>query len=341
MNQYWRWIGGTLLGLVVIGILLPSPARVVREAVIDAHPATIFALLNDFRQINKWSPRTEDDPNARVDLAGPPVGVGATLRWDGRIIGRGRQTIVESMPFVHVSSVVTSGDDTETTSTFALVNEDGMTRVTWTYERDFGFNIAGKYFGLLLDGIVGPDYEQDLVRLADLAESLPRADFSDLEVEQIVVEAGDIAYLTTASQPQAAAISEAMRESFFDILSFIDQHQLTEAGAPLSITRTFSGSELVFDAAIPVRGITPATPRAGTTVKIGATYEGPVIRVKHVGSYASLGRTHDKIAAYLAARGIRRNGDAWESYISDPSRTDESGLLTYIYYPIRTQPDRD
>ena len=43
----------------------------------------------------------------------------------------------------------------------------------------------------------------------------------------------------------------------------------------------------------------------------------------------------EAIAAYLAATGLQRNGDAWESYVSDPDRTDESGLLTYVYYPIR------
>ena len=75
-------------------------------------------------------------------------------------------------------------------------------------------------------------------------------------------------------------------------------------------------------------------PRGDASVKLGKTYEGPVIRVRHVGSYRSLGRTHDKIAAYLAALGIERNGDAWESYVSDPTRTDGAELLTYVYYPI-------
>ena len=102
----------------------------------------------------------------------------------------------------------------------------------------------------------------------------------------------------------------------------------------MSITRTFRGSALVFDAAIPVRGLTAATPRNERAVKIGETYAGSVIRAKHIGSYGSLGQTHDKIAAYLAAVGIQRNGDAWESYVSDPTRTVESELLTYIYYPI-------
>ncbi|MDH3440352.1 MAG: GyrI-like domain-containing protein, partial [Gammaproteobacteria bacterium] len=108
-----------------------------------------------------------------------------------------------------------------------------------------------------------------------------------------------------------------------------------EAGAPLSIARGYSGAGLVFDAGIPVRGLTDRTPRTENVVKIGSTYGGSVIRVRHVGAYATLAATHNKIAAYLAAKGMIRNGDAWESYVSDPNRTDESGLITYVYYPIR------
>ena len=192
----------------------------------------------------------------------------------------------------------------------------------------------GRFFGLAFAGIVRRDFESGLSRLSAVAESLPAADFSDLEIEQLVVEAADIAYLPTTSIPEPAAISEAMGEAYFEILSFIDEQQLSEAGAPLSITRSFSGSELLFDAAIPVLGITEKTPRDGARVKIGTTYAGNVIRVRHVGSYRTLGATHRKIGAYLAALGIERGGPAWESYVSDPTKVPESELVTYVYYPI-------
>ena len=91
----------------------------------------------------------------------------------------------------------------------------------------------------------------------------------------------------------------------------------------------------MFDAGIPVRGLRDDTPRDGRIVKIGKTYIGPVIRVRHSGPYRTLGQTHQMIAAWLAALGIERNGDAWEVYISDPTRTVESELETYVYYPVR------
>ncbi len=334
MNTYLRYVGGGALLLIVIGILLPSRAHIEREIVIDAHAATVFALLNDFRQINRWSRWMEADPNVRLDLSGPLRGVGATMSWDGQIIGQGRQTIVASVPFEKISSTLGAGDQQSATSTYTLTESPTGTLVTWSYEREFGFNLAGRYFSLMLDGIVGPEHERDLQSLKELAENMPKADFSELELEQIVVEARNIAYIRTTSIPAAAAISKAMGKAYFEVLGFIDDQNLREAGAPISITRTFSGSELVFDSGIPVRGVNDNTPRTALKVKIGATYAGPVVRVKHIGPYRDLGRTHDKIAAYLAALGIERNGDAWESYISDPARTNEDSLLTYVYYPI-------
>ncbi len=331
--------GGIGLLVVVVGIVLPSRVVIERHILIDTHAATIFALLNDFNQVTKWSPMLDGDANAQIDISGPPRGVDASISWNGHIIGQGRQTIIESVPYEKITTQFDLGGQIPATVTFSLSSEQGMTRVVWRHEREFGFNLASRYYGLVLGSIIGPRQEEGLTQLKALAENLPRADFSGMEIEQLVIEGLDIAYLSTTSIPQATAISEAIGDAYYSVLRFIDEYGLDTAGAPLSITRTFSGSELVFDAAIPVRGIGEETPRSGAVVKIGRTYAGPVIRVKHIGSYRTLGSTHDKIAAYLAALGIERNGDAWESYISDPTRTDEADLLTYVYYPIRRKAD--
>jgi effector-binding domain-containing protein len=320
--------------LVLASLALPRHARVEVTAEIDTHPATIFALVNDFRRVALWSPLLEADPNVRVVHSGPARGVGATMTWDGAIIGSGTQVITESRPFEHVATSINPGESGEARTWIDLSGDDGATTVTWRFETDYGFNVVGRLFGLAFAGVVHRDYTLGLSNLKNLAETLPSADFSDLEIERLTVEATQIAYLTTTSVPEPAAISEAMGNAYFEILSFIDEHGLSEAGAPLSITGSFSGSELLFDAAIPVRGVTASTPRDGASVRIGRTYAGNVIRVRHIGSYRTLGTTHRKIAAYLAALGIERAGDAWESYVSDPTRVPESELLTYIYYPI-------
>jgi len=321
--------------LVVIGFALPRTHSVETSIEIDAQPAAVFALANDFRRFALWSPWADTDPNARFIYSGSSRGEGATVTWDGAVIGSGTQTIIESRPFEHIEIVMSPGEAGEARSWFDFEAGSGTTIVTWGFEADYGMNIIGRYLAPMLGGIIARDYRAGLANLKELAETLPRADFSDIEIEHLVVEAMDIAYLPTKSRPEATAIADALGDAYFQILSFIDREGLQSAGAPMSITRRFDGSELVFDAAIPVRGADEDTPRDGPGVRLGRTYGGPVIRVKHVGSYRNLATTHRKISAYLAALGIERNGAAWESYVSDPGKVPEAELLTYVYYPIK------
>ena len=335
MQKVLYGIVGSIILLVLIGFALPRVHQVEVSSEIDAQPATVFALVNDFRRFTLWAPWADTDPNARFIYSGGNRGTGATVTWDGTIIGSGTQTITESRPFEYVGMVMNAGEPGEARSWFRLEPGVGTTIVHWGFEADYGMNIVGRYFASMLGGVVARDYESGLANLRELAESLPTADFSDLEIEHLIVEPVEIAYLPTTSQPEPSAISDAMGKAYFRILTFIDEHGLQDAGAPISITRTFSGAALVFDAAIPVRGVTEVTPRDSGGVKLGETYGGQVIRVRHTGSYRQLTNTHRKITAYLAALGIERNGDAWESYVSDPGKTPENELLTYIYYPIK------
>jgi effector-binding domain-containing protein len=328
-------IGGTLLLLVIIGLALPQHARVVASHEIDAHPATVFSLVNDFHRVTLWSPWIETDPNARIIISGPQRGVGASMSWDGLILGNGSQTITESRPFEYIGTLINAGEAGAARSWFDFTNTGSATVVNWTFEADYGYNLVGRYVALLLRGIIKKDYEHGLGKLGELAESLPRTDFSDLELERLMVESRDIAYRTASSSPDPASMSAAMGKAYFQILSFIDANALQDAGAPISISRSFNGSEMLFDAAIPVRGISDSTVQDAAGVKIGKTYAGAVIRVRHQGAYRNLIQTHRKVTAYLAALGIERNGDAWESYVSDPTRVPESELLTDVYYPIR------
>ncbi len=329
------WVIASIAVVIVVGFALPRTHSFEVSTEIDAQPATVFALVNDFRRFSLWAPWADSDPNARFIYSGNNRGANAAMTWDGTIIGSGTQVITESRPFEYVGIAMNPGEAGEASSWFRLTPGVGTTIVHWGFEVDYGLNIVGRYFASMLGSVVARDYQTGLVNLKELAESLPSADFSDIEIEHLVVEPIEIAYLPTTSRPEPSAISDAMGKAYFEILTFIDEHDLQDAGAPLSITRTFSGSELVFDSAIPVRGVSDATPHDGATVKLGKTYGGPVIRVRHVGSYRDLSTTHRKITAYLAALGIERNGAAWESYVSDPGNTPEAELLTYVYYPIK------
>ena len=328
-------MGVLVLALVLVGLALPQHARVVASLEIDARPATIFALVNDFDRVVLWSPWVASDPNARIEISEPSSGVGAAMRWDGLVIGTGSQVIETSMPYEHIGTLMNPGQTGAARSWFDFRETANGTLVEWTFESDYGYNLVGRYAALLLNGVIRRDYEYGLRRLADLAESLPRTDFSDLAVEHVEVAAQAIAYRSTSSSPNPEATADALGKAYFRILNFIDAQGLQEAGAPMLISRALHGNEMRFDAAIPIRGVSATTPTEAEGVRRGQSYAGKAVKARHRGPYRDLVQTHRKITAYLAAHGIERNGDAWESFVNDPTTVEESEILTDVYYPIR------
>ena len=75
--------------------------HVQRSAVIPAAPERIFALLDDFRQWEQWSPWEELDPDMAHTYSGPERGVGAVHEWKGnKKAGEGRMEIVDTDPVI-------------------------------------------------------------------------------------------------------------------------------------------------------------------------------------------------------------------------------------------------
>lgn len=329
----------TLAALVLLaglgGLLLPATSVVSVTARVDAHPATVFALISNSRQASRWLPWLAADPDARATTSGAPRGAGATVTWSSRLAGDGRHALTETEAHTLLRGTLALEGRREGRQEYRLAAANGATMLTWRVEFDLGDAFFARYAALVSKPRLGARLREGLDELEALAVGLPAADFGDLPIEHRRVEARTIAWLPAESEPRADAVSAAMGGAFFRILQFIDRHGLSESGPPMSVSRAYTGGRLRFDAAIPVRGVTPETPRTERGVRLGESYEGQVVTARHVGPYRTLGATHDKVAAYLAASGIERNGDAWETYVSDPSRTAEENLETRVNYPVK------
>ena len=161
---------GVLIG---IGFLLPENAHVERTIIIKSKPETVFPLLNNLHEFNRWSPWSDLDPNMTTSFEGPTDGVGAKMSWSGNsAVGVGTQQIIESVPNQRVkASMQFGGYDHPSTATFSLTPQGEGTKIVWAYDTSMGYDIVSRYFGLMLDRWVGADYERGLTVLARLAES--------------------------------------------------------------------------------------------------------------------------------------------------------------------------
>ncbi len=153
--------------LVIVGFMLPGQVHVERSTTISASPEQIWPLVSDFSRFNEWSPWAKRDPNTKYTYEGGKTGVGAKMSWtsDHPEVGNGSQETLEATAPTHLKNKLDFGADGTAEATFTLAAAEGGTTVTWSLDSDLGMNPIARYFGLMFDSMIGPDYEAGLSSL--------------------------------------------------------------------------------------------------------------------------------------------------------------------------------
>ena len=179
-----------LILVAVVGLLLPRNIRVERSVNIERPASLIYATVNSFQLFYKWSPWQSLDPNMRQITEGARDGVGAKLVWSGNDkVGSGTQLITASTPDRSVASDIDFGKMGVAKSTILLDPQNSSTKVTWTLDVDMGASPIGHYFGLMMDHMIGKDYERGLSKLKTLVESMPNVDIAGFVAEPVELSA--------------------------------------------------------------------------------------------------------------------------------------------------------
>jgi len=259
------------------------------------------------------------------------------LSWSGdpKTVGSGSQEITESRPYDTVVTALDFGGKGKAIASFVLAGEGSGTKITWSLDADLGMSPIGRYFGLLFDKMVGPDYELGLANLKGLAESLPKTDFADLKTEIVTVSPVNVAYVAAKSGQDDKGIAGAIGAAYGQVGKFMAARKLQQAGPPLTINTKWGDGAYEFEAAIPLTKAPAGAIPPGSPVQVKETYAGRAIKVAHRGAYRDLTLTYEKLHAYAAANGHEAAGPTWDEYVSDPGSTPETDLLTNIYMPIR------
>lgn len=161
-----------VLALLVLGsFLTPRSVHMERSVSVDASPEQLFALLNGFARFNEWSPWHTQEPEAEYSYSGPETGVGAKMSWVGKKVGSGSQEITAVDEPIRVTVALDFGKQGTATAYYDLTPSGQGTTVTWGFDTDLGNNPVQRYFGLVLERFLGPQYEQGLADLKTLAET--------------------------------------------------------------------------------------------------------------------------------------------------------------------------
>lgn len=148
-----------------------------RRTRIQAPPDRVHALLDDFREWQKWSPWEGVDPELHREYSGPDHGVGSAYHWAGnKKAGEGEMTITGSTPTSVVVDLVflkpfkaTNVTRFDLVPTGEATDVTDVTDVTWTMTgtRSAIMSVAGKLF---FDKAIGKDFDRGLAALKREAE---------------------------------------------------------------------------------------------------------------------------------------------------------------------------
>ncbi|RDV27467.1 polyketide cyclase [Alteromonas aestuariivivens] len=166
--------GAVVLVVVVAmaGFMLPKEYTVERSIVIDAPPEEIYANVVDLRAWPQWGVWFKRDPEMKITYSGPDRAIGMRTTWQSQTEGDGEMEITE---LHHNRQVVYSlyfpEFDMGSTGKFLLEPVSEGTRVTWSDQGSVGMNPVDRYFVLMIDNLIGPDFETGLQNLKTVIEN--------------------------------------------------------------------------------------------------------------------------------------------------------------------------
>jgi hypothetical protein len=148
--------------------------RVERSIHIDAAPAQIAPLIENFHSWTAWSPWEKLDPAMQRSYGGPERGIGAVYEWAGKKAGTGRMEVKDVRPErVTIQLDFIKPMRASNSALFDLAPDGAGTRVTWAMEGKETLLTKLMHVVINMDKMVGKDFEKGLADLKAQAERAP------------------------------------------------------------------------------------------------------------------------------------------------------------------------
>ncbi len=168
MKKFLAVILVVLAGLAIVGFILTSQYDVERAAVISAKSSKIHELVGDLRRWNEWTPWKDGDPTMQITLGSETKGVGASQSWTGKD-GSGTLTFTAADEDKGVEFDLTfDGKPAKGAIRYERIGD--ATKVTWSIKGNMDMPVLGGYLALMMDRMVGPEFEKGLSRLKTQSE---------------------------------------------------------------------------------------------------------------------------------------------------------------------------
>lgn len=363
---------------VIIGVALPSSGHIERSVDISHNTRHIGDMLSNYRRYADWGVVRMLDNKAQFALEGPDFGKGAKVVWTSTKPnpGNGSYEVTEKdgdKSIVWKVDNLWNGTDKHYTITLEPQKNGRITKVTWAYDVNYGWDLIARYSGLYINGDPATQIQLHLASLQQQMAAIPNVDYTTTEIFVADVQGQPQLVVSTQAPRSLDEVAAATDTAMKEIAAVIKTQKINPAGPRHTTTVEWGDENYVFDVGQPVDSanlkidgrdfvIGPAMPQAVqaaeeteaaapvpgsmdrkgnlvVTDKVVARtgYNGKALVTTWVGSPAGLPLMRLSLKAYAMAMGYRFNENAnryFDVMLTDPATVADDEQQFKVYLPI-------
>lgn len=182
-----------IVALICVGLLVftPKEVTITRTAEMDAPVEYVFEQVNDFKNWPGWMPWKDIDPDMNITYGDKTAGAGASYSWTSDKAGNGNQEILASKENESIETRVSFEGQGDAHGHWKFTPEGDKTNVSWGMTIDAGYNPIGRAFNLMMDRMLGKDFEKGLKYLNTEAKASYEKAMKEAKKEEAKMDAED------------------------------------------------------------------------------------------------------------------------------------------------------
>ncbi len=293
--------------------------------------SSVRSFVEDFSKWNSWSPWTIIEPSCPIEIQGKPKSSGHTMKWDGKIIGSGRNTVrsySENEICYDLEFLKPWKSKAETRFKFDQIGD--QTKVTWTMNSSMPFFMF--FMVKIMKNWIGMDYDRGLRMLKAVSED------GVVECETTtngVVDYQGFSYIGIKRSISFSEMESAMKKDFEQLVSDIVVKAEKSAKHWVCVYPKFDmkNMQVTYIAAVSDENL--ADVDLGSAYTRGQIKSGKMFEVKHHGPYDFLGNAWSMGMMHMRAHKYKAKGFPFEQYWNSPMEVEAKELKTSIFFPIK------
>ncbi|SFS19773.1 hypothetical protein SAMN05216570_4143 [Dyella sp. OK004] len=255
---------------VVVGVIMPGSGHVERSLVVGKDMRQVYDVLANFRRFPDYTVQRKYDRNTQFAFAGKAYGPGAEVSWSSNDekVGKGKLTLATATPeFDKVDSTAKSaqivwnvdndwrGQDKHFTLDLDRQGSRGqLTKITWSYDVAYGFNLIDRYSNLYIHGDPDAFIQFSLTDLQNVLASVQNIDYSKMipYIEQTPQTPVLLVSTSIERKGGLEALNDATAKAEGEIQAAAKKLGVNVVGPRIIYTTNYGDQTYSFDVALPI-----------------------------------------------------------------------------------------